>query len=198
LSENDPKPVSVIINSKKSCWPEQFRLHRRCGGHIGVQHMKKTDDLPYRPCAGIMLANRDGKVFVGQRIDGAHDSDAWQMPQGGIDEGEDAEVAALRELNEETGVISSHVDILARSNVEHFYDLPDDLIGKVLGGKFRGQRQIWFLMRFLGEDSDINIATKHAEFFRWQWVAPDHSIELIVPFKRKLYRDVFTEFLPLI
>lgn len=153
--------------------------------------------LIYRPCAGIMLANKAGKIFVGHRNDDPG-SQAWQMPQGGIDEGEDPEIAALRELGEETGVIADKVEILARSAEEYFYDLPEELIGKVLGGQFRGQRQWWFLMRFLGEDSDINIATAVPEFSAWQWADADSIVDLIVPFKRKLYRDVLEEFRPLI
>ena len=120
--------------------------------------MTKAEDLPYRPCAGIMLANTAGNIFVGQRID-QQIGEAWQMPQGGIDKGEDARTAAIRELTEETGVAADLVDIIAQSSEEHYYDLPDDLVGKVWGGKYRGQRQTWFLMRFKGADTDINIAT---------------------------------------
>jgi putative (di)nucleoside polyphosphate hydrolase len=154
----------------------------------------KLSDLPYRPCAGIMLANTEGKVFVGQRIDKAPEGDAWQMPQGGIDDGEDAEQAALRELGEETGIAAELVDIIARSRDEHFYDLPDELIGKVWKGKYRGQRQTWFLMRFKGLDKDVNIATEHAEFSRWQWVAPNRLPHIIVPFKKRLYENIVAEF----
>lgn len=152
------------------------------------------DDLPYRPCAGIMLANTEGKIFVGQRIDKAPDIDAWQMPQGGIDEGEDPEQAALRELVEETGISPDVVDVIARSREEYFYDLPEELLGKIWKGRFRGQRQWWFLMRFKGVDSDINIETEHPEFSRWQWVMPDRLPVLIVPFKRRLYESLVTEF----
>ncbi|MBL0925240.1 MAG: RNA pyrophosphohydrolase [Sphingomonadaceae bacterium] len=152
------------------------------------------EDLPYRPCAGIMLANMEGKVFVGQRKDSRPEGDAWQMPQGGIDEGEDAQEAALRELFEETGVHSGLVDIIARSRAEHFYDLPDDLIGKVWKGRYRGQRQHWFLMRFKGSDDDIDIETEHQEFSHWQWVTPDRLPHLIVPFKRRLYEAIVAEF----
>ncbi|MET0239866.1 MAG: RNA pyrophosphohydrolase [Sphingobium sp.] len=153
--------------------------------------------LPYRPCVGIMLVNREGLVFVGQRID-SKEGDAWQMPQGGVDPGEDAETAALRELWEETGVISNHVQILARSAEELLYDLPDELIGRLWGGKYRGQRQIWFLLRFLGTDTDIDIATKHPEFDSWRWASPESLPELIVPFKKKIYRAVLAEFRDLI
>lgn len=152
------------------------------------------DDLPYRPCAGIMLANTEGKIFVGQRIDKAPDIDAWQMPQGGIDDGEDPEQAALRELVEETGLSPDVVDVIARSREEYFYDLPEELLGKIWKGRFRGQRQWWFLMRFKGVDSDINIETEHPEFSRWQWVMPDRLPVLIVPFKRRLYESLVTEF----
>lgn len=154
--------------------------------------MKDPASLPYRPCAGIMLVNRQGKVFVGQRLDTS--SEAWQMPQGGIDKGEDAEVAAMRELEEETGIAADKVALIARSAEELVYDLPDEMIGKMWKGKYRGQRQTWFLMRFLGEDEDINIKTKHQEFRAWSWVDSDQIVDLIVPFKKKLYRDILAEF----
>jgi putative (di)nucleoside polyphosphate hydrolase len=150
--------------------------------------------LPYRPCAGVMLLNREGLVFVGQRADSA--ADAWQMPQGGIDPGEEPEQAAFRELEEETGVRRGLAEIIARSKGEHLYDLPPELMGKMWGGKYRGQSQHWFLMRFSGEDSDVNIATKHQEFRAWRWSKPSDLEALIVPFKRKLYRGVVSEFSP--
>jgi putative (di)nucleoside polyphosphate hydrolase len=158
----------------------------------------KFADLPYRPCAGIMLANMEGKVFVGQRKDSRADTSAWQMPQGGIDDGEDAESAALRELFEETGVNVELVDILARSREEHFYDLPDELIGRMWKGKYRGQRQHWFLMRFKGTDADINIETEHQEFSSWRWAEPLQLPQLIVPFKKRLYENIVAEFVGLI
>jgi putative (di)nucleoside polyphosphate hydrolase len=158
--------------------------------------MPKDEDRGYRPCVGIMLVNMDGQVFVGQRIDNT--ADAWQMPQGGIDEDEDAKAAALRELGEETGITRKHVEIIAKARDEHFYDLPPELIGQIWGGKYRGQRQIWFLARFLGQDSDINIETPHPEFREWKWTAPETLPDLIVPFKRKLYRDILHEFQSLI
>jgi putative (di)nucleoside polyphosphate hydrolase len=157
----------------------------------------KFADLPYRPCAGIMLANKDGKIFVGQRLDNRA-SEAWQMPQGGIDDGEEPQDAAIRELFEETGIASELVDIIAQSRDEHFYDLPDELLGKLWKGKWRGQRQYWFLMRFKGEDADINIDTAHPEFSEWQWVVPDRLPHLIVPFKRRLYENIVAEFAALI
>jgi putative (di)nucleoside polyphosphate hydrolase len=156
---------------------------------------KNTDSaaLPYRPCVGVMLANRSGLVFVGRRID-SKEGDAWQMPQGGIDAGEDARAAALRELEEETGIAPGKVDIIARSKQDYRYDLPDALAGKLWGGRYRGQEQSWFLTRFTGEDNDINLATAHPEFDAWQWVEADRLVELIVPFKRMVYREVLAEF----
>lgn len=158
--------------------------------------MSEFDSLPYRPCAGIMLVNNDGKVFVGQRLDSS--ADAWQMPQGGIDPGEEPEQAAYRELGEETGIAPHLVEVIARSREEHLYDLPADLMGKMWGGKYRGQRQFWFLMRFMGTDADINIETDHPEFRSWRWTAAETLEGLIVPFKRRLYRAVVEEFRPLI
>ena len=152
--------------------------------------------LPYRPCAGVMLVNGAGLVFVGQRLDSS--SAAWQMPQGGIDPGETAQAAALRELGEEAGIEPSLVTIQATSAREHFYDLPPQLMGRMWGGRYRGQRQIWYLARFLGRDADINIATPHPEFRAWRWTDPASLPDLIVPFKQQLYRDLVDEFLPLI
>ncbi len=149
-------------------------------------------DLPYRPCVGIMLVNKDDQVFVGQRIDSQFD--AWQMPQGGIDAGETAEQAALRELGEETGLRSDRVSIMAQTEGWHNYDLPDDLIGKLWGGKYRGQRQKWFLMQFLGQDGDIQIETEHQEFSQWKWLDRADLLDAIVPFKRDVYRNILQEF----
>lgn len=156
--------------------------------------MKTIDDLPYRPCAGVMLLNQRTEVFVGQRLDNA--ADAWQMPQGGIDPGESPEAAAIRELGEETGIAPHLVDIVARSAGEHLYDLPPHLMGRMWGGRYRGQRQTWFLMRFTGTDADVDIHTTHQEFSAWRWVAPDQLESLIVPFKKELYRNVVAEFAP--
>jgi len=162
---------------------------------LELMNKKAVDkaDLPYRPCVGIMLANRQGQVFVGQRID-SKEGDAWQMPQGGIDAGESAEDALFRELGEETGIGADLIDIIARSKREHVYDLPDDLIGRLWGGRYRGQTQSWFLARFKGEDTDVRIATRHPEFNAWRWVEAEQLVELIVPFKRPVYRDVVQEF----
>jgi putative (di)nucleoside polyphosphate hydrolase len=149
--------------------------------------------LPYRPAAGIMLVNRDGKVFVGQRMDST--LEAWQMPQGGIDEGEDALTAALRELAEETGIAADKVELVATAEEELLYDLPAELVGKLWKGRYRGQRQTWFLFRFLGNDEkDVNIETEHQEFRAWRWAAPADLPAMIVPFKRKLYEDVLAAF----
>ena len=151
-------------------------------------------DLPYRPAVGIMLLNAQGQVFVGQRLDST--LEAWQMPQGGIDPGETPEQAAWRELGEEVG--TSAAEIVAVSKGFHDYDLPADLQGKLWGGRFRGQRQTWFAMRFTGTDADINVATPEPEFRAWMWVAAARLPELIVPFKRPLYEAVLAEFAELL
>ena len=156
--------------------------------------MTKPAALPYRPCAGVMLVNSANQVFVGQRIDTT--LEAWQMPQGGIDPGEDALAAAVRELGEETGVAPKQVELIAEAPNEFFYDLPPDLVGQVWKGKWRGQRQRWFLFRFLGADSDIDIATAHPEFRAWRWSDPADLPAMIVPFKRALYEDVLAAFAP--
>lgn len=153
-------------------------------------------DLPYRPAAGVMLVNADGKVFVGQRLDSA--LEAWQMPQGGIDPGESAEDAAIREIGEETGIDPRHIEIVARAPTELTYDLPADLVARLWKGKWRGQRQTWFLARFTGTDADVNIATAHPEFRAWRWADPDDLPAMIVPFKKALYEAVLDAFRPLI
>lgn len=155
---------------------------------------KDISKLPYRQNVGIMLINADGHVFVGQRLD--NPSPAWQMPQGGIDPGETPKTAALRELEEETGAAASHVTIIAESRDWIRYDLPDDLIPKLWGGKWRGQEQKYFLMRFNGADSDINIVTDHQEFSSWRWLPPEQLVANIVPFKRAVYEQVVAEFTP--
>jgi len=160
--------------------------------------MTDLSRLPYRPCVGVMLVNADGKVFVGKRIDN-REGDWWQMPQGGVDKGEDLKAAALRELWEETGARAQHVTMLAQTKEELLYDLPDDLLGKLWGGKYRGQRQTWFLGRFDGQDSDIDLnAHKPPEFEDWRWVEPELLPELIIPFKKRVYRTVLEEFRALI
>ncbi|WP_193143352.1 MULTISPECIES: RNA pyrophosphohydrolase [unclassified Meridianimarinicoccus] len=147
--------------------------------------------LPYRPCVGIVLANRAGHVFAAQRIDTAN---AWQLPQGGIDEDEDPREAALRELQEETGIAPTSVTIEAQTDDWISYDLPQELVGKIWKGRFRGQKQLWFLMRYQGADTDICIDTEHPEFSDWKWMQPGDIIDNIVPFKRATYVQVFNAF----
>ncbi|MES2444212.1 MAG: RNA pyrophosphohydrolase [Pseudomonadota bacterium] len=154
--------------------------------------MTDPTTLPYRPCAGVMLINRHGQVLVGQRLDST--LEAWQMPQGGIDKGEDPYTAAVRELREETGIPAELVELVAEAPEELSYDLPDDLIGRIWKGKWRGQRQRWFLFRFLGEDKDVNIATAEPEFRAWRWAERADLPDLIVPFKRELYQQVLEAF----
>jgi putative (di)nucleoside polyphosphate hydrolase len=146
----------------------------------------------YRPAAGVMLLNPMRKVWVGQRLDST--LEAWQMPQGGLDPGEDPLEGALRELEEETGIRRDLVEIVTRAKEELTYDLPDDLIGKVWKQPWRGQRQTWFLARFLGEDRDVDIATPHPEFRAWKWADPAELPAMIVPFKKKLYEDLIAIF----
>lgn len=148
--------------------------------------------LPYRPAAAVMLLNADDKVFVAQRIDST--LDAWQMPQGGLDPGEDAQAGALRELEEETGIPPRLVTIVAQASRQLYYDLPPDMVGRVWGGRYRGQCQDWFLMRYLGTDADIDLNTEHPEFNAHQWVDHWQLPEIIVPFKRRLYEEVVAEF----
>ncbi len=147
--------------------------------------------LPYRPCVGVVLVNPKGRIFTGERTD---TPGAWQMPQGGIDEGETPEVAALRELEEETGVSPGLVTVEAETDGWIRYDLPDHLIGKVWKGRYRGQEQKWVLLRFQGSDSDIDIAKHHKEFGRWRWSSADEVLENIVPFKRSVYDQVIAAF----
>ena len=148
--------------------------------------------LPYRPCVGVMLTDARGLVFAGLRRDG--DGRAWQMPQGGIDAGEKPREAALRELREETGVTADKVELVARMHDRVAYDLPPELVGRVWGGRYRGQSQRWFLFRFTGEDADIDIATGHPEFSEWRWMKADDLLATIVPFKRAVYAQVIAAF----
>ncbi|MEZ5682268.1 MAG: RNA pyrophosphohydrolase [Erythrobacter sp.] len=157
-----------------------------------------SEPTAYRPCVGVMLVNAEGLVFVGRRIDNK-EGDWWQMPQGGVDPGEDLRDAAMRELAEETGARAEHVGIIQQTQEPIRYDLPNELIGKLWGGKYRGQEQVWFLARFTGEDADIDLeAHDPPEFCDWKWVEPDQLPELIVPFKKRVYRAVVEEFRELV
>ena len=156
--------------------------------------MSERDPLQYRHCVGVMLVNGEGKAFVGKRIDN-REGDWWQMPQGGVDPGEDLDKAMLRELGEEIGVRRKHVAVVARLPEELYYDLPPELQGKLWGGRYKGQRQSWYLVRFVGEDADIDLeADKHPEFCEWKWVDPELLPELIVPFKREVYATIVAGF----
>ena len=148
--------------------------------------------LPYRPCVGIMLLNSEGHVFTGQRLD--NDGPAWQMPQGGMEDGEEPQEAALRELQEETGIVPELVQPISETKGWVRYDLPVDLIPKLWGGCYRGQKQKWFLMRFLGNDDDVTIDTETPEFSRWRWLPPTELPAAIVPFKREVYENLLVEF----
>ncbi|MEM7236608.1 MAG: RNA pyrophosphohydrolase [Pseudomonadota bacterium] len=149
-------------------------------------------ELPYRPCVGLVVLNRDGHIFAGQRIDS--DMDAWQMPQGGIDQGETPRDAALRELNEETGIAPDRVEILRESTEWHRYELPRHLVSRLWKGRYRGQQQRWFILRFTGQDAEIRIDLHEPEFRRWAWMDEAELIRKIVPFKRDTYSRVFAEF----
>lgn len=148
--------------------------------------------LPYRPCVGVVLINTAGQIWAGQRIDSP--APAWQMPQGGIDEGEKPREAAYRELWEETGVTRDLVEFIGKTHGWITYDLPPDLLGKVWKGKYRGQKQKWFLFRYLGSDEQISIDREHPEFARWKWVGAQEMVEAIVPFKKAVYEEVVRSF----
>lgn len=150
------------------------------------------DALPYRPCVGVVLINAAGQIWAGQRIDTP--GPAWQMPQGGIDKDEKPREAAYRELWEETGITRELVEFIGKTHGWVTYDLPPDLLGKVWGGKYRGQKQKWFLFRYLGTDDQIVIAREHPEFSAWKWIGATEMLESIVPFKRKVYDEVVAAF----
>ena len=166
--------------------------------------MTSHEDLPYRPCVGVMLISRQGLVFVGRRSDGPEHVDAthaWQMPQGGIDSHEDPYPAALRELYEETNVQS--VEKLGETRDWLAYDLPPEVARKAWKGRYRGQRQKWFALRFTGPEAEIDVlhpagGAHHPEFVDWRWESIDRLAELVIPFKRAIYRQVVAEFAPLV
>lgn len=153
---------------------------------------EEIEKLPYRACVGVMLVNPAGHVFVGQRLD--NDAPAWQMPQGGVDKGEEPRAAALRELWEETGVTADLVTVEGETDGWVSYDLPHDLVPRIWKGRYRGQKQKWFLLRFHGTDADVNIATAHPEFSEWRWLPPEDLPAAIVPFKRVVYEQVLDQF----
>jgi putative (di)nucleoside polyphosphate hydrolase len=165
--------------------------------------MNSPSNLPYRPCVGTLVINGDGLIFIGCRTEGPEQLDvaqAWQMPQGGIDAGEDPYRAALRELREETNITS--VELLGQSSGWFTYDLPSRLVGKAWNGRFRGQRQKWYAFRFTGPDDEIDIAHPagghEPEFAAWRWAKHQQVVDLVVPFKRQVYRDILAEFAHLI
>ena len=161
--------------------------------------MPRYEDLPYRPCVGTMVLNAAGLVFIGRRASGPEHVDLtheWQMPQGGVDPGEDPWQAALRELYEETNIRS--VQRLAEASDWHSYDLPPEVAAQAWGGRYRGQTQKWYALRFTGDDSEIDIAhpggAHETECFQWRWEPPANLPDLIIPFKRKIYESVLAEF----
>ena len=145
---------------------------------------EKYKNLPLRSGVGIIVLNKDNKIFVAKRID--NPKDYWQMPQGGVDEGEDFLAAAFRELEEETSI--KNVKLIKEIDEEISYELPNNLLGVIWKGKFRGQKQKWFLMRYLGKDEDINIKTKNPEFLDWKWIELDEITNVVVDFKLHVYQ----------
>lgn len=151
-----------------------------------------TDDHLYRRGVGVMLINRANLVWVGQRLDNR--ADAWQMPQGGLDDGEEPWEGALRELEEETGIAPHLVERIAELPERLRYDIPGEIAAKLWKGRWKGQLQDWYLARFLGEDTDVDIATEHPEFAEWKWVEAQTLPDLIVPFKRDMYAAIIGGF----
>ena len=166
------------------------RYPKSAAGSSVVPERARALEAQYRPGVGIMIINGAGLVFVGKRVDVIEE--AWQMPQGGIDGNETPILAAMRELLEELG--TANVEVVAESIRWLQYELPSSLQGRAWDGRWLGQRQKWFLMRFVGDDGEINVATEHPEFSAWRWIAPERLVELIVSFKRQLYLDVLEEF----
>lgn len=154
--------------------------------------MSDFSTLPYRPCVGIMLLNTKGLIFTAERLDMPG---AWQMPQGGIDGGEEHEEAAFRELEEEISVPPSAVKLIKHTTDWITYDLPGHLLGKVWKGKYKGQKQKWYLMELTGNEQLINLETEHPEFSRWKWSTPAELIKEIVPFKKHVYEQVVSKLL---
>jgi putative (di)nucleoside polyphosphate hydrolase len=154
------------------------------------QNYLRHEDLPYRPCVGVMLLNDEGCVFVGRRID--QTVEGWQMPQGGIDDGESPREAGFREMKEEIG--TNKAEFLGEMDEWLAYDLPPHLLGIALHGRYRGQRQKWIALRFTGTDADINVATPEPEFAQWKWLALESLPRLVVPFKRETYAKVIKAF----
>ena len=153
---------------------------------------EEISQLPYRPCVGLMVINKNGCIFAGKRLD--NPGNAWQMPQGGVEKGEEPRDAALRELEEETGIVTNSVEILGETSDWISYDLPHHLVRKLWKGRYRGQKQRWFLLRFDGDDSEINIQTEIPEFSEWCWMPAADLLSNIVPFKRDTYEQVIREF----
>jgi len=162
--------------------------------------MSRFEDLPYRPCVGTTVINRDGLVFIGRRVDGPEHVDqihVWQMPQGGLDPGEDTLSCALRELYEETNIRS--VELLAAIDDWLTYDIPRDIVGRAWRGRYRGQTQKWFALRFTGPDDEIDVdqpggGGHKPEFVEWRWEPMKNLPDLVVPFKRNIYERVAAEF----
>ena len=152
----------------------------------------KSNPKDYRPNVGMMIINQKKEIFVGKRID--HPSNFWQMPQGGIDAQEIPSIAALREMDEEVGIKKNKVDLLTESKDWYYYSIPSDLAKTLWKGKYKGQRQKWFLYKFKGTEKDINIHTKHPEFSDYKWVTKDFLVPNIVPFKKKIYEKLLLEF----
>lgn len=192
--------VQLVIRADSLDVAQVSELYRRvassisCAPQVGASNVSPNlfadEDPAYRSGVGVVLLNRSNHIFVGQRV--SFLGEAWQMPQGGIEEGERPAAAALRELREEIG--TDNVELLGSTKGWLRYDLPPDLVGKVWEGKWRGQQQKWFAARFRGSDAEIDIATEHPEFSAWRWVSADQLPELIVAFKRQLYAEVVQEF----